>query len=268
VPVGNLMPLYANTIGTIFDNYADAIEGGNSYRGVGDAYKGVAGVGTNNPETRNGNDSPLTATAISGTTKFSVASSYSWDQERWVKEETPPWFFLGKTATNPGNVGAARKISAYNNTTKQFTFAAFPSALTIADTFYVMEGFKRLPNNIDIEDEGPEMRGGFDRSFQLSAESGGRLAWYGNGYHTYQTTMELRIRFLKYARNRDIIETAIENMMLLRSVLTRGDHRDGVYVRSLVLDDKAKVETVKEDREKIVVKDSYVLTYAVDTTLI
>ncbi len=254
-------------LGFIVDNYADVIEGGNAYRGSGTSHYGIPGTRSNDKGLRDGDDTPLTATAGGSTTAFTVSGG-SWATERWVKEFTPGFLALCTSATNSDNENKARRITNWNDTTKVFTVDAFPSATAADDVFSILHGFKRIPNNIDIMADAEKFEHGFDRFFHLRALPGQQLDWYGASGHTYQTILELRLRILKYAREHDAVASALENLAIIRSVITRGanpDHRDGTYTRALVpTGQQAEIE--HEDGYKVVALDRYELIYRLDTT--
>ena len=259
------MAVFDNPIGSILANYYDAIEGGNTYRGAGDSYKGIPGRYSRDPGLLSGDDTPLTASAGGAATTFTVAGTYSWEVNRWVRTDTPGFFAVCTSATNAANVGAARRITNYNDTTKVFTVDAFPAATTAADEFAIREGFRRIPNNIDINAEDTEIPGGFDRMYSLVALTGERMPWYGDGYQTHMTELQLRLRFLKHARALDAIASAFENLAIIRAVITRGEHR-GDYVRALIAAKGSSPKVEEEDKDKIIVLDSYDLIYAFDAT--
>jgi hypothetical protein len=185
-----------------------------------------------------------------------------------VKTDTPGFFAVCTAATNVANVDAARRITGWDNTTKVFTVDAFPASLAVGDVFAVRQGFKRIPNGIDIEAEGTRFAHGFDRFFSLSAMPGEQVDWYGNGTATYKTTLELRLRFLKYGRAHDATAAALENLAIIRAAITKGaspDHRDGTYTLAL-LPQGQSADVVSEDTQKVVVMDRYDLRYRISTT--
>lgn len=261
------MSVFSQAIGDILSNYADVIEGGTTWRGSGTSWRGIPGTQSNDPELRNGSDSSITASS-NGTTTTVVYASGDWEQDRWVKNDVPGFFLLCTSATNGTNVNAARRITAWDNTTKTFTTDAFPAATTSADEFTALQGFKRLPNNIDIDAEETEASHGFDRMFHISARAGTQTEWYGRGTATFQTVLELKLRFLKYGREHDAIASAFENLAIIRPILCRGanpDHRDGTYTRALIPTGE-EAEIAIDDRDKIVVVDRYTLVYQIDLT--
>jgi hypothetical protein len=254
-------------IGVILDSYADVIEGGSSWRGSGTSFRGIPGTQSNDAGLRLGTDTPLTATAASTTTAFTVAGG-SWDSSRWVKHDTPGFFAVCTSATNAANVDAARRITGWDNTTKVFTVDALPAALALGDVFTIRQGFKRIPNGVDIEADDTRHEHGFDRFFHLSMMAGEQADWHGSGVATYKSTLEVRLRFLKYARIHDAVATALENLAIIRAVVTKGaspDHRDGTYTRALLPQGKSS-DVVKDDKLKVVVLDRYDIFYRINTT--
>ena len=256
----------SEAVGSICEHYSDVIEGGTTWRGSGTSFRGIPGTYSNDPGLRSAADTPLTSTGSAATTTFAVSGG-SWESSRWVKADTPGFFAVCTSATNAQNVDAARRITGWNNTTKVFTVDAFPAATASGDVFAIRQGFKRIPNGIDIQDEAD---GGFDRFFHLTATAGEPLEWFGGGNITYKTTLELRLRFLKYARAHDLVAAAMENLAIIRPIICRGglpDHRETSYTRALVpIGGASKIET--DDKTKVVVVDSYDLIYRVSTNFL
>lgn len=256
-------------ISAILDNYADVIEGGNSWRGSGTAYRGIPGTQPNDPELRDGTDSIQTVVGSSvSTTTFDV-TGVSWDQSRWVKDNIPGYWALCSSsagAASAQNLNQARKITGYNNTTKVFTIApALDVAPIASDEFTILQGFKRIPNQHDIEDAELGIANGFDRFFHLRIGAGERLSYYGAGYQTFRSTLELRLRFLKHGREHDVVASAFENLSIIRAAISKGaspDHRDGTYTRAMWPEGAPSIAV--EDRDKIVVMDTYTLMYRIN----
>lgn len=259
------------TIGAILDSYADVIEGGSTYRGSGSSFRGVPGVYSVDEGLRLGVDTPLTVVggASCTTTTFNVASTYSWTSSRWVKADSPAFWAFCTTDAGLSNLHQARKITGWNNTTKVFTVdPAFTAAPTANDVMTIKQGFKRLPNHLDIEDKSTESPDGWDRYFQLMADDGKQLPWFGAGVRTYETTMTLRLRIVKHARERDAIASAMENMSILRVALSLGanpDHRDGTYTRALISE---AAPTMVKDQLKIVITQPFRLIYRISSDLL
>ena len=120
------MTILTETIGGILDNFADAIEGGNSYRGSGTAYKGIPS--TRSPDWRlstgeNATGGSTTTAVIGGIAATTAA--------QLVRTDAAPYFLLC-TAQNSGtgNTGAARKITDYDGTDTFTVAPAFAEAVS------------------------------------------------------------------------------------------------------------------------------------------
>jgi len=246
-------------IGDILDNYADVIEGGNTYRGSGTAYKGIPGTDSVADEL------PIEITASDdGTTTTVVDDTRSWaESARWSRSDMAPFFLVCSSATNTENEGAGRKISAWTLSTTKFTTAAFPAVTKSTDVFDMREGFKRMQDGIDIEgDDGvPE---GFDRIFQLDIEPGEDEEVYGRGFTRYRGQLLLKLRLLKRYKAHTARQRAINNIQRLRALIPRPEHLDGNYVRAL-FDTGDKPEILADDTKKIVVQIPFTLIYALNT---
>jgi hypothetical protein len=129
----------------------------------------------------------------------------------------------------------------------------------------IFQGYKRLPNGVDIEGEESEAEDGYDHTFHLSAPPGIVLDMHGDGYHTYQTALELRLRLCKFGRLQDWTRAAFANLAIMRTALTRSEHYDGTYTRALLAVGDA-MEVLVDDQFKIVVQDRYTLNYRIDGT--
>jgi hypothetical protein len=257
----------SQAIGAILAHYSDVIEGGTTWRGSGTSFRGIPGTYSNDAGLRSGADTPLTSTGSAATTTFAVSGG-DWASDRWVKTDGPGYFAVCTSATNTQNVDAARRITGWNNTTKVFTVDAFPAATTSGDVFAIRQGFKRLPNGVDLEAGGAEFKSGFDRYFELRASPGEPMDYHGAGTMTYRTTLDLRLRLLKYGRQHDIVAAALENLAIIRPIICRGylpDHRETTYTRALIpMGNSADV--VVNDDHKVIVRDEYTLIYRVDTS--
>lgn len=252
----------SQALGDILDHYADVIEGGNAYAG-GSSFRGIPGTRSSDARLRSGDDTPLTATDASADGTRIYQSAGTWAAERWQKSTTPGYFACCKSATESSNVGAARRITAWDATSQYLTVDAFPASITVADVFDIRQGFKRMPNGLDVE----EMTGetlGYDRFFHLRLLPGQLLDWHGAGSLTYRGTLELRLRLLKLSREIDAVASVLENITLLATQLVRGsnpDHRDSTYVRALLPGGVA--ETEKNDKVKVVAVQTFNLIYQV-----
>lgn len=253
------MTALSQEVGDILKNYADVIEGGNTYKGSGAAYKGIPGTDSVADEL------PLQITASGdGTTTTVVDDTRSWvDSDRWSRADMPPFFLCCATATNAQNVGAGRKISAWTLSTTTFTSAAFSAVTKANDTFDIREGFKRMQDGIDIEsDDGiPE---GFDRIFQLDFDAGEEEGVHGRGYTRYRGQLLLKLRFLKRHKAHSARQRAFNNVQRLRALLPRPEHLDGTYARAL-FDIAEKPEILINDTKKLIVQIPFGLIYALNT---
>jgi len=256
------MTALSQEVGDILANYADVIEGGNSYRGSGTAYKGIPGTDSVADEL------PLEITASgNGTTTTVVDSSRSWaDSDRWSRADLAPFFLCCSSATNAANVGAGRKISSWALATTKFTTAAFPAATTTGDVFDVREGFKRIQDGIDIEadDQVPD---GFDRCFQLDYDAGQDEQVYGRGVTRYRGMLIVRLRLLTRHAVHTAKQRALNNMQRIRALLPRPEHLDGTYVKAL-FDSEEKPVIKTNDAKKIVVELPFTLIYALNTEML
>lgn len=269
----------------ILDGYADLIEGGTAYQDTSVptadqlTQLGVPGTGSHALFASDGltvggsgQELPfwkLEASASSANATQVTFGSGTWAAQRWEKTDTPPFFLICTTATNAANLNRARKITGWNNTSKVFTVKAFDANITSGDVFVVAQGFKRAPDNFDINSSETGTHDGFDRFFVLSALGGRRLDWNGNGFHTLETEMLLRLRILKRGKARSAIASAFENSMILRSAITRGNinatNARPKFVQMVdPMSGQPEIET--EDEAKIVLLDRFRLVYRVDST--
>lgn len=269
-------------VGAILDNYADVIEGGNTWRGSGTEYYGIPGTQPNDYGLKSGDDSPLTVAEDSASTSiFSVTKgSYPWESTetgnpfgpellRWMPSNAPAFWAMCNTAG--GNYGAARKISSvtYQPLWSELCFFAvtdaYPATPSEDDSMVMLQGFKRLPDNVPPDVEGD----GWDRFFALSMDRGERLEWFGNGLQTYKGTLELRLRIVKYGRHHDAVASALENLAIIDAAITRGanpDHRDGTYTRALLSEGAPEIET--EDATKVVAVAKYGCIYRIGSAFL
>ena len=258
--------LLTQSVGFILDNLSDAIEGGNTYRGSGTAHKGIPGLLSNDSGLVSGDDDDVTASSTVSTTVVPYASG-DWPSSRWEKADSPQFYMRCVTATNAANVEQRRRITAWNNTTKRFTVApAFDAIVTSADTFVVHQGFKRVPDNFDINSDESGVPEGFDRFFDLRCLPGTREPWYGNNTETYRTKLELYLRIEKKSRHRRATQSIFENLLMLRSGLTRHGHGDCTYTVSLSAEG-TEPDIITNDTKKIVARDRFDLVYRINSTL-
>lgn len=251
------MTMLQEAIGSILDNYADAIEGGNAYRGSGTAYSGICGAYSHSEHEDFG------LSPISGSTTTIVGTALTADiGAAIVRTDAPPFFVLCTSqAALTQNTGAARKITAYDSGTNTLTVSpAFNDAVAGGDIFAVKEGFKRAPDNVDINDD--EATGAFDRFFRFTMLPGTLAPWFGNSVEQYDSTLEIQLRIMKRARDRNATASALENVLRFRSILTRGEHRDGTYTQRLSAQSNAPT-VLDEDAERVIVSDKYAITYRI-----
>lgn len=222
--------LSSQAVGAIIDNYADVIEGGNAYRGSGTEYTGVPGVYSNDQGLRTGGEDTFTATGTPTTTVVPFATG-DWPQSRWVKDATPGFFLVDDDGEE------ARRITAWDNSAKEFTLGdAFTVAPSNGDTITVRQGFKRLPNNVDIfdpEEDGPGASEGFDRRFDIDLVPLERAEFYGDGQETWRGELRVRVRIEKHSRLHDYRKSATENAVIIASALQRSTH-NATLVRALL----------------------------------
>jgi hypothetical protein len=256
--------IFTQGIGSIFDHYSRAIEGDQS-----GSYPTLLGI----PSVRGFEAvEDVTLTAIAGTgfdvivTTLSsvpdVLTNYA------IRADSPPIF--AKVATSStAVVGSARRLEStaiYQVASRLFyvlpTWSQGSTAPSTGTTFTIHRGFKRAPDTVDLE---AESASGFDRFFEWRADSGKRAPWYGNGVQQHETTARLRVRYEKRARRRTVIAAAMENALMLRTVLSRGDMRDGSYVQ--ILDPMPDGPAVAVETEQmLIVEDRFRLVYRVDST--
>lgn len=255
------------SVGDILDNYADAIEGGNSYRGSGTSYGGIPGLESNDDGLRNGSDGSITASA-NGTTTTIVYGSGTWATSRWVKSETPSFYAVCTSAANEDNEGAARKITNWALGTTTFTTIAFPSATTSGDVFTVLQGFKRLPNTVDIENEETEVGSGWDRFFRLDMLPGEPTEFYGSGVRNYSSVMNVRLRLLKYGRDRDARDSVLANLRILRDGIVDSSHTGGSTLIRAAIPENGTEDILTDDANKVVGQIGVRVYYRVSTTFL
>lgn len=142
-----------------------------------------------------------------------------------------------------------------------------------ATSFRLLEGFKRCPNVIDINDAQQGVPGGFDRFFSLNAMPGRELDFYGRGLVTLDTTVEVRLRFVKAGRRNDTVAAVMQNALIIRNALCNSHNRPSSgaasdHFRALLpgaegpqieTNDKHKVVTI--DRLRLLYRASNVYSY-------
>jgi len=256
------------SVSDVLDNYADVIEGGNSYAG-GTSYKGLCSYGSFALGNSGGHGATEdVAVSTSGTTSTIVVANISLHPDWLASTDRPPFFALGYSGNN---AGAARKITAINTATNTFTVSpVFPYAVGAGELYYLVEGFKRLPDSFDVRGDDVDSLA-FDHYFHMSAGAGRLLPWHGNGTHTFETTLRLSILLAKKPRIRRMSYNALLYSHVFREFLTKGEHRNtdnllGVTV--LYLDGYGSEATIRETENRIIIEDEYRMVYRVSSVLI
>lgn len=215
----------------------------------------TAAAGSNTTQIVTATDHTLTHPKLA--TKFGPSSGGSY-------EKLYPGFLVGQTAPNAGVV---RRIEQWVGTTiTVYGGASFPYTVSVADTFQILLGFRRAPDNIDLDSPNAGAPNAWDRFYTLNALPGRRIGWYGNGIEHYETELELTVRFLKKSRARRVMNHALTNMFALRAVLAKPSSRDHTKYIQTVSTFESEPDIVLDDAQHIVVRDRFQLTYRVDTT--
>ncbi|HDL48460.1 MAG TPA: hypothetical protein ENH33_00660 [Actinobacteria bacterium] len=256
------MTILAETIGTILDNYADVIEGGNAHRGAGSVYKGIPGTRTWDNWAKDNGAGLVVDAGVSSTTAIELTGVPAANAAELVREKAPPFYVVATTAASAGVTGAARKISAHDGAVT-FTTAAFPGVVVADDVVAIAEGFKRTPDHFDPEaDTEEESPGDFDRFFRLTMGAGQRRAWHGNGTAMYQTTLFVDLRLLRRTRQHEDEAAALENANRIADVVCRGEHRGD----NTMLVTQEGVSILKQDQNKTVSRIALNLIYQLNTS--
>lgn len=255
------VPILLENLGNILDNYADAIEGGNSYRGSGDAYYGIPSKRSHDVRLSVGE------VATSGsTTTAQLQGIPATTAAQLLRNDAAPYFLLCATqSTGELNTGAARKITDHDGTDIFTVAPAFAEAVQVDDTFSVLEGFKRMYDGNDFEHEDTLDKSGHDRAFSLELVPGRRLDWGGDGTEIWDSELRLRLRILKRGRERTARKSVLENIQNILSILTgiSGNDLRGDYVQSLTAMDRAPEITVN-DQTKVVALAKFRIIYRFD----
>lgn len=270
--------LAVQSVGIILANIADCIEGGVAHvsadRLASESttnYDGIAGTRsihqyaeTEVTETTGGSQSFINQTDIldadahldRGTKQLITGTTHG----------PPPLFAVCNSATDSDNLYAARRISTYlASTGKITTLTTLPANNDIGDTYLIREGFRRVPDNYSIADD--DVPNGFDRFYDLRLTPGSRLPWYGNGTETYQGELTIRLRIVKHARHVNAEMSALENMMMIISTVTRDTKRGENYIQ-LINGEEADISIEAEDSKKIISVATMPLTYRVSANIL
>jgi hypothetical protein len=227
--------LVSQAIDAIATNTYYVIEGTGSYTGV-------PGVYSNADELR-GAGLTITATGGSGKTGI-VDSAKSYASDKWVKTRAPSFWALCLTATNAANVDAARKITAWTQSSTMLTCTAFPANITAGDTFKILEGFR------GVVDGGGEDTDG-DRRFTVELEPGEISDIHGAGTRTAKGELVVTVRFADTNRQVSQMRCAVDNAEILRNAIADRSHWETNYTRAIFVEgskisiDAEGVTTVK-----------------------
>jgi len=253
--------LITQDVGSVLDHYADVIEGGNTHNS-GTAFEGIPGAYSHNDRLfsfsyDDPQEDPATVAYGSGDTGYT---------DGYVGSSILPMFLLCTSASDDQNDQAARKIISHDSANRTFTTRAFPVESSTGDTFSVLDGFRRAPDTVDIEDDdGPAST--MDRFYRLDIEDEGEdLGIYGKSVATYRTRLRLRVRFTKDGRDEYVRKKVWTNMTLLRRGLLQSGQGDSTYVRCLL--PTGTTRTITEDKHKIVAGLEFDLIYRLDTAML
>lgn len=222
--------LSSEAIGTILDHTADVIEGGNAYNS-GTSYRGIPGTYPSDEGLRTGGEGSFTATGTPTTTVIANSAATADPLARWVKDDVPGFFLVDETQE------AARRITSWDPSALEFTTDAFPAAASNGDTILIRQGFKRIPNQVDISQDVEGFPSGFDRFFDVTLEVGTPLEFYGAGTQTWQGELLIWLRLQHFGRVHDLKAAVAENLMFIASMVQRGanpDHRESSYTRAIL----------------------------------
>lgn len=250
--------VHTQQLSAVLDSYSDVIEGGNTYRGSGTAFRGIPGThshhdldGTVVPAGAGSNATGIVIAGIADADALALEAVLE-------REDSPPWFLVSLAGTN---AGAARKVSSYTLATNTIVVADFPQTPAEADTFEIVEGFKRTPDRFPLAGvHADATKGAFDRYFHLEMLPGRQLDFSGDGRAQYEGTLRVRMRFIKKGRDKTIIDSALDNIGRLRPILVLPQHRDGVYTDRLSAEAN-EPEPEEDGPHHITVKDDYRITY-------
>lgn len=257
------MALLEQSLSEIRDNYADVIEGGNAYASSTN-YKGIAGTQSHDELAGE------SITADSGASKTTFTQNDLAATRNMVRTDTAPLYLICATATNAANVGAARKVTGFSSSAQITVSPGFPENVTTGDTFTVRQGFKRASERVDLEgEEQDEIRNKYDRVFQIRIGSGIALPWYGNSIETYIAPFTVRLLITKRAKHDKALDSAMENMQLIRSIIGRGEHRDSTSKFTQLLDVESGGPDVEiDDTSKVIIADTMSITYRTDSAFL
>ena len=217
--------IYENTLGVILDHYSDVIEGGNAYGG-GQIFNGVAGLGSSRPWLEfwtshgsahvpdairdsiipDGSESANRAECVTFLQNYprplfiSVPDFRDYDAQdlNYGKGEqlgVAPGLLYESAAGMCVRL-AGFSTSGANNITMSFSMSALDGLFPKANmTQRWLEGFSRLPDGIDPDDEEMGIPGGFDRSFWWTVDAPTGAARTIGQTMYLETGLSLKVRF-------------------------------------------------------------------------
>lgn len=267
------MSLSIPTVATIANNYADVIEGGRPYMGPsGTIHIGVPALGAEDDDQIFSVLTSIEAAAGSSESVIVTAVDYPALYPGLAGRITPsgaayeavyPHFLVGMNGAGNANNHVARRIVAWPNTSAGL-LRAFPDTVTVGSLFKPMLGFRRAPDNVDLE--AADAPGAWDRFFSIEIMPGKRDGWWGNDVEHYRTQLVVRVRFLKKSRARRVLYYALQNMLSIRSALCKPESRDpGGLVQQVSAED-TEPEQLIEDNDRIVMIDRLTMVYRIDAT--
>ena len=243
-------------IGEVLNHYANVVEGNDTstYPGVPGRYSRQEYLSTLGylAFTASGSDDGTSESMV-------IYSSGTWPEDTFVAVDGAPFFLVNNTA-NMGRKIRAWDVSATQFTTDEFLWQGLGMAdLVTADSeFVIMQGFKRIPANVDITLGESQ----FDRFFKISTDGPGeRLAISGSGCASYKTEMRLDLRLTKPKNKRDNIEESmIANLTLLIEAISKNTQRNGLVRLCLPI---AGSEELINDEYKLVTRIKFDLIYRI-----
>ena len=244
-----LSPYSATPLTAILGHYADVIEGGrkwsqpdwldrdgattNPYSVTYDAATtpvGVAGYGSPHRYCES------SALVVAGA---SIGGVVVWNGPADLASEpdlTASPFYLHHVSGAGATLGEVRRITAqdYDGASGFEHTAAFSA--DPADTAYLqlLEGFRRAPPGIDINDDDSGVPFSFDRMFTIDVDGpGSETSTRGAGFVNRVTEMTLRIRYQRSRNHRVSTAMMFHNANILTRALELGSNRDPFYTRSV-----------------------------------
>jgi len=221
---------------------------------------GIPGVYSNDPLLIGGSPSNLTFNCTGGTAKNTIAySSGSYASDRWTATRAPSFWLLCTSATNSANVSAARKISAWSQGSKAFTTANFPANITTGDTFYILEGFRSVADDVEADAV-------LDRRYSTWVEPGEPIDCYGGGNRIVTGTLALDLTIKSSGRMTNARKSAYANGEILRTAILDRDNWESTYTRAL-LPEGSSVELDESEKTRIVVQIRLPIRYRYAMTM-